>query len=111
MTKNPITYLKRLLLVSVPGLAVALLFMEAALRISGYTPYYLDARTFEPSQVADMVFNLRPGFSGLYAGPVGSAQKHRFYGLLAPHRVAPDALRLSRLPRSIAHPQQGRNLT
>ncbi len=68
MTKNPITYLKRLLLVSVPGLAVALLFMEAALRISGYTPYYLDARTFEPSQVAEHGFQSAARFQRVVRG-------------------------------------------
>jgi hypothetical protein len=105
MTKNPITYLKRLLLVSVPGLVAALLFMEAALRISGYTPYYLDARTFEPSQVADMVFNLRPGFRGLYAGQLVSVNKLGFRSSETAEDIARSAVRIVVIGDSVAFGQ------
>src|SRR5260370_17321144 len=67
MPKKVLQFLARIIFVSVPGFVLALVFIEVALRVFGYTPYYLTAKAFEPSQVADMVYELRPGFEGLYA--------------------------------------------
>ncbi|MGH9967697.1 MAG: SGNH/GDSL hydrolase family protein [Pyrinomonadaceae bacterium] len=38
------------------------------MRAVGYLPYYLDQRAFVPSQNASLLYELRPNFSGLYAG-------------------------------------------
>ncbi len=60
-------YLQRFIL-SFAAFIVTLLVMEGLLRAVGYLPYYLDQRAFVPSQNASLLYELRPNFSGLYAG-------------------------------------------
>jgi hypothetical protein len=38
------------------------------LRCVGYTPYYLDSQAFVPSRNPQILYELKPGFHGLYAG-------------------------------------------
>src|SRR5262249_27511062 len=49
------------------GVVLSLLALEAALRGFGYVPYYLDGHAFIPSRNPTMLYELRPGFHGLYA--------------------------------------------
>lgn len=60
--------LRNLFLISVPAVVVILLLLEGILRIAGYVPWYLDGRAYIPSTNPGTVYELRPGFSGLYAG-------------------------------------------
>ena len=59
--------IRNLFLVSVPAVAAILLLLEGALRMGGYVPWYLDGRALAPSPNPGIVYELRPGFSGLYA--------------------------------------------
>ena len=56
------------LLLAFAASALAGLGLELALRVSGYTPYYLEGRAFVPSSKPAMMYEPRPGFRGLYAG-------------------------------------------
>ena len=60
-------HLRNLLLISVPALTLTLLCMEAILRLGGYHPYYLDGKAFIPSKNTEIIWELRPGFHGLFA--------------------------------------------
>lgn len=61
-------HLRAIIFISVPAFGVVLLALEGFLRISGYVPYYLEKRTFIPSEDPRILYELNPGFSGLYAG-------------------------------------------
>lgn len=54
--------------------------MEIALRISGYTPWYLDARALVPSQNPEILYEPRPGFRGLFSGVPISINSQGFRG-------------------------------
>ena len=69
----------RILLV-VCSVFLALLAVETALRVSGYVPFYLDAQAFVASDNADLVYELRPGFRGLYAGVPVTINSRGFRG-------------------------------
>ncbi len=75
-----VRYLRFLFLISVPGLIIGLLAIEGLLRLVGYTPYYLTSDAFVPSQNAQVSYELRPGFSGLYAGVPISVNLQGFRG-------------------------------
>ncbi len=105
MSKKIIQSLSRIIFVSVPGFVLALVFMEVALRVFGYAPYYLDANTFEPSQVADIVYELRPGFKGLYASAPISINALGFRGHETPDEIGRAALRIAVVGDSVAFGQ------
>jgi GDSL-like Lipase/Acylhydrolase family len=49
-------------------MGLLLVCAELVLRMAHYVPYYLDSRAFMASQNPQMVYELKPGFRGLYAG-------------------------------------------
>ena len=59
---------RNILFISVPTFFVVVLFVEIFLRVSGYTPFYLNAEAFIRSRNPEVVYELRPDFKGLYAG-------------------------------------------
>ncbi len=105
MPKRVIQFLSRIIFVSVPGFVLALVFMEVALRVFGYTPYYLNAKAFEPSHAADMVYELRPGFEGLYAGQLVSVNKLGFRSTETAEDIARSAVRIVVIGDSVAFGQ------
>ncbi len=72
--------LRNLFLISVPAVVVILLLLEGILRIVGYVPWYLDGRAYIPSTNPGTVYELRPGFSGLYAGVPVTINSEGFRG-------------------------------
>lgn len=105
MLKKVILFLSRTVFVSVPGFVLAFVFMEVALRMSGYTPYYLNAKVFEPSQVADVVYELRPGFEGLYASAPISVSALGFRGRVTADEIGRSSLRIAVVGDSVAFGQ------
>lgn len=105
MLKKVILFLSRIVFVSVPGFVFAFLFMEVALRGFGYTPYFLNAKAFEPSQVADMVYELRPGFEGLYASAPIAINALGFRGRETAGEIGKAALRIAVVGDSVAFGQ------
>ena len=105
MPKKVIQFLSRIIFLSVPGFVLALVFMEAALRAFGYIPHYLNAKAFEPSQVADMVYELRPSFEGLYAGAPISVSALGFRGRETADEIGRATLRIAVVGDSIAFGQ------
>jgi hypothetical protein len=59
--------LRKLVLLTLPCLLLILLVVEGLLRLFGYTPYYLENEAFIPSRNPEILYELRPGFKGLYA--------------------------------------------
>lgn len=98
-------YLGYVLFLSLPGLIVALLAMEGALRLSGYMPYYLDGHAFVPSQNPEVLYELRPGFKGLYAGVPISINSQGFRGSELSKRNGQLAVRVVVVGDSIAFGQ------
>lgn len=98
-------YLRYLFLLSLPGLTVASLAMEGVLRVSGYTPYYLDGRAFVPSQNPEILYELRPGFRGLYGGVPISINSQGFRGKELSNRNGKPAFRVVVVGDSIAFGQ------
>jgi hypothetical protein len=80
LARSSIEYLRRLFLISLPAIVITVLVIEGLLRVSGYTPYYLDGHAFIPSQDPDLIWELRPGFQGLYAGVPISINSYGFRG-------------------------------
>jgi hypothetical protein len=105
MAKTRVHHLTRLLLTPLLGFVLALLIIEVVLRVAGYTPYYLNANALEPSQVTDMVYDLRPGFRGLYAGLPISINKLGFRGGETAEDIAKSDLRIVVVGDSIAFGQ------
>lgn len=62
------TVVGRLLAISLPSALLGIAALEGILRLTGYTPHYMNADTFVASPDPDLVFALRPGFRGPYAG-------------------------------------------
>jgi hypothetical protein len=71
---------RNLFLLSCPALALALVALEVALRLFGYTLYYLDKDAFIPSRNPEILYQLRPGFRGLYAGAPVTVNSSGFRG-------------------------------
>ncbi len=63
-----LAHLRKVFTLLLPGLTLTILAMEGVLRLVGVSPFYLDGRAFTPSDKPEMIYELRPGFSGLYAG-------------------------------------------
>ncbi len=105
MPKKVLQFLSRIIFVSVPGFVLALVFIEVALRVFGYTPYYLTAKAFEPSQVADMVYELRPGFEGLYASAPISINALGFRGHETADEIGRSEVRIVVVGDSVAFGQ------
>jgi GDSL-like lipase/acylhydrolase family protein len=105
MPKKIIQFLSRVIFVSVPGFVLAIVFMEVVFRIFGYTPYYLNAKAFEPSQVADMVYELRPGFEGPYASAPISINALGFRGHETADEIGRSGLRIAVVGDSVAFGQ------
>jgi hypothetical protein len=55
-------------LLTLPAISILLVLAEALLRFGGYTPYYLDSEAFIASRNPQIIYELKPGFRGLYAG-------------------------------------------
>src|SRR6266496_1775668 len=72
------------------SLFTALLLLEGGLRVFGYVPYYLDRNAFRPSRNRALLYELRPGFRGLYAA--------------IPTRINIQGLRGEILPEAISTP-------
>ena len=113
MAKTVLQSLFRLVLLSALGFIFALLSAEAVLRGVGYTPYYLEARALEPSQVPDITYQLRPGFKGLYAGLPISINSMGYRGNETPAEIEKAAVRIVVIGDSVAFGQgvpDGQNL-
>ena len=60
--------LRPIITLSVPAFALTIALVEIFLRLAGYVPYYLDREGFVPAGDPRVVYVLRPGWKGLYAG-------------------------------------------
>jgi len=72
--------LRSVFFVSLPAFVAICLLTEASLRFIGYVPYYLDGDAFVPSANPNVIYEPRPGFSGLYAGVPISINSEGFRG-------------------------------
>ena len=71
---------KGVLLLTMSAIVMTLACVEILLRVSGYIPYYLDAQAFVASRNPQILYELRPGFHGLYAGVPVSINARGFRG-------------------------------
>lgn len=67
-------------LLPVATVIFCVLVLEAGLRLVGYAPYYLDRKAFIPSPNPQEIYELRPGFRGLYAGAPIRINSHGLRG-------------------------------
>ena len=72
--------LRAVALITLPAIGILLTCGEVLLRFGGYTPYYYDAYAYVPSQNPEILYELRPGFRGLYAGVPISINSQGFRG-------------------------------
>ena len=72
--------LRNIILCTLPSVFIVCIVLEIFLRLSGYTPFYLDGRAFAVSPDSRIVYELRPGFRGLYAGVLISINSYGFRG-------------------------------
>ena len=70
----------RFFTISIPVLLLTALVLEAALRLCGYKLNYLDGRAFIPSKNPEILYELCPGFRGLYAATPISINSEGFRG-------------------------------
>ncbi len=61
-------WIRQVVFLSMPALVLGLIGTEVVLRALRYRPYYLDGGAFVPSKNGELVYELRPGWRGLYAG-------------------------------------------
>src|ERR1700720_3829182 len=66
--------------ISIPVLLLTALVLEAALRLCGYKLNYLDGQAFIPSKNPEILYELCPGFRGLYAATPISINSEGFRG-------------------------------
>jgi len=93
------------LLLALAGSAVASLGLELALRVSGYTPYYLEGHAFVSSSNPAMMYEPRPRFRGLYAGVPIEINSAGFRGREVRHPDGEKAFRIVVVGDSIAFGQ------
>ncbi len=99
------TVLRNLCIVSLPTVLIVGLALEIALRISGYVPFYLDGNAFASSPDPRILYELRPGFKGLYAGVPVSINSLGFRGEEPADDRDEPALRIAMIGDSIAFGQ------
>jgi hypothetical protein len=97
--------LRHVLRLTAPTVILFFVASEGLLRILGYTPYFLDARAFIPSPSAEILYELRPGFRGLYAGVPISINSQGFRGRELSVEDDASALRIVVVGDSIAFGQ------
>jgi hypothetical protein len=98
-------FVRKLFLLSCPALALTLVGLEVGLRLSGYTLYYLDKAAFIPSQNPEILYELNPGFRGLYAGVPIIINSCGFRGKELAPSSAPEITRVVLLGDSVAFGQ------
>jgi hypothetical protein len=74
------TTLRNLVLLTLPSVVVLGLLIEIFLRVWGYVPYYQEGGAFIATHDPQTVYELRPGFHGLYAGVPVSINSSGFRG-------------------------------
>jgi hypothetical protein len=100
-----VPHLKLFISLSVVGILIGFLASEGLLRVSGYVPFYLDQRAFIPSKDPELIWELQPGFKGLFAAVPISINSLGFRGkeLLGPQDAS--VFRVVLLGDSIAFSQ------
>lgn len=88
-----------------PALILTLGALEIGIRLSGYTLYYLDKAAFIPSPNPEIVYELKPGFRGLYAGSLVSINSSGFRGKEVAVPSTSEATRIVILGDSVAFGQ------
>lgn len=98
-------YLQYLFLLSLPVIIVTLLFLEGGLRVFGYTPWYANRLAYIPSQNKEIIYELKPGFNGLYAGVPISINSYGLRGREFPNQKTNSTFRVIVVGDSIAFGQ------
>jgi len=68
LPRQPTRLLLQRLGIFVASAAATCLLLEIGVRLSGYVPYYHNPSLFVPSEDAEMGYDLRPNFRGLFFG-------------------------------------------
>lgn len=66
--RTVVDMIRSIVCLSLPAFALTIGLVEVFLRATGYVPYYLDRDAFVPAPNPGVVYRLRPGWTGLYAG-------------------------------------------
>ncbi len=96
---------RNFVLLTLPTFVVLGLLFEVFLRGWGYVPYYLEGSAFVASHDAHTVYELRPGFHGLYAGVPISINSSGFRGDESDPVNTRQALRIAVVGDSVAFGQ------
>lgn len=96
---------RKFVTITLPTILVAVLGLECGLRMAGYVPYYLDGNAFEPSDSPEMLYELRPGFHGLYARTAITVNSLGFRGKELESGTSTERLRVALVGDSVAFGQ------